>query len=160
MPIIVEWLECPTCDRPISELDGEETNGLLPEQTGLVLASKVLDDSQRDLLEGAENNDIPQMERAVAAGANVSAADPDLYDSCALHYAAGQGQFEAVQWLLKRGVQVDTLNSCGESPLHWAAENGHMQVIVQTLRPSLLLLFPLSLRLCPSKSLILFSVWA
>ena len=31
-------------------------------------------------------------------------------------------------WLLKHGAAPDVVNSCGETPLHWAAENGHTKV--------------------------------
>ena len=129
LPVIIEWLDCPSCDRPISELDDKDLHGLLPEQTHHVQATKILGDAHKDLLRGAETNDLALMRDAVAAGANISATDPELYDSGALHYAAGQGQLQAVTWLLQRGVPVDVLNSCDESPLHWAAENGHTAVV-------------------------------
>jgi hypothetical protein len=128
-PVIIEWLDCPGCERPISDLDDEDTRGLMPEQTRMVQHTKILGHPQQDLLHGAETNNIPLMESAVSSGANFSVCDPELYNSGALHYAAGQGHLEAVTWLVQRGMTVDMPNSCDESPLHWAAESGHSKVI-------------------------------
>lgn len=128
LPVIIEWLNCPSCERPISELE-HTANGLMPEQSELVQSTRILSDVQKDLLDGAETNNIQQMQNAEAAGANISATDPDLYDSSALHYAAGQGHLEAVKWLVQRGAAVDEVNACAETPLHWAAENGHSAVV-------------------------------
>ena len=90
LPVILEWLDCPSCDRPISEVD-EDAGGLLPEQSGMVQRTKLLGgDPQSDLLEGAETNNVALMASALAAGANLSGTDPELYDSGAVHYAAGQ----------------------------------------------------------------------
>jgi hypothetical protein len=90
LPVILEWLDCPSCDRPISEVD-EDAGGLLPEQSGMVQRTKLLGgDPQGDLLEGAETNNVALMASALAAGANLSGTDPELYDSGAVHYAAGQ----------------------------------------------------------------------
>jgi len=142
MPVVAEWFDCPGCDRPISEID-ENAGGLLPEQIAIVQHTGILGDAFRDLLLGAENNDIPLMQSAAAAGVNLTATDPDLYYSGALHYAAGQGQIEAVKWLLERGVEVDVLNECEETPLHWAAENGHTKVY-----PQIIILFFDTLQFC------------
>ena len=90
LPVIPEWFDCPACDRPISELDEGDAGGLLPEQSGIVQRTKHLGDPQSDLLEGAETNNMALMSSALAAGANISGTDPELYDSGALHYAAGQ----------------------------------------------------------------------
>lgn len=52
LPVIIEWMECPGCERPISELDGENAEGLMPEQSDIVQHTKILGDVQADLFEG------------------------------------------------------------------------------------------------------------
>ena len=108
LPVILEWLDCPSCDRPISEVD-EDAGGLLPEQSGMVQRTKLLGgDPQGDLLEGAETNNVALMASALAAGANLSGTDPELYDSGAVHYAAGQVRAPhlstALTWAYKLNV--------------------------------------------------------
>jgi len=108
LPVILEWLDCPSCDRPISEVD-EDAGGLLPEQLGMVQRTKLLGgDPQSDLLEGAETNNLTLMASALAAGANLSGTDPELYDSGAVHYAAGQVRAPhlstALTWAYKLNV--------------------------------------------------------
>ncbi len=46
-----------------------------------------------------------------------------------LHYAAKQGNTQAVQYLLSKGVAVDTPDSMGCTALEWAAEEGHTDCV-------------------------------
>lgn len=47
---------------------------------------------QKELFFAAESGNITLLQACIAAGANVSKGDPELYQSTALHYAAGLGQ--------------------------------------------------------------------
>uniref|UniRef100_A0A8C5AG66 Caskin-2 n=1 Tax=Gadus morhua TaxID=8049 RepID=A0A8C5AG66_GADMO len=51
-----------------------------------------------------------------------------------LHYAAWQGKAEAVLLLLRCGASVNTSSQDGQIPLHLAAQYGHYDVVVKTLR--------------------------
>ena len=45
-----------------------------------------------------------------------------------LHRAAARGDAEAVRQLLGSGVDPDARDGDGCSPLHWAADRGHLEV--------------------------------
>ena len=50
-----------------------------------------------------------------------------------LHDAASSGAIEAVKALLKKGIDVNTPNENGETPLHLATFNGHLEVVQELL---------------------------
>ena len=49
--------------------------------------------------------------------------------STPLHYAILGGNTGAIQYLLEKGVPVNTLNIYGESALHWACKIGNLAII-------------------------------
>ena len=61
-----------------------------------------------------------------AGGEPVDATDSG--GDTALHYAAGKGRLEAVQYLLQRGASVDVPDNYKRTALHFAAELGHAAV--------------------------------
>ena len=46
-----------------------------------------------------------------------------------LHYAVWQRYFEAVQFLLVRGSDVNARDDCGYSALHLSAEHGYVEIM-------------------------------
>ena len=61
-------------------------------------------------------------------GIDVNAKAKD--ERTALHEAAGNGKWKAVQALLKdRRVHVNAADSVGSTALHWAAENGEWKAV-------------------------------
>ena len=53
--------------------------------------------------------------------------DRDFDSDTALHFAAGQGHTEVVEWLLQHGGKM-TRDSTGGTLLHTAAEQGNIEV--------------------------------
>uniref|UniRef100_A0A5K3EV12 ANK_REP_REGION domain-containing protein n=1 Tax=Mesocestoides corti TaxID=53468 RepID=A0A5K3EV12_MESCO len=51
-------------------------------------------------------------------------------DRTALHLAAAQGCFEAVQLLVAAKAPVDTPDKHGMTPMFWAAHNDHVEIVV------------------------------
>ncbi|VDK87145.1 unnamed protein product [Onchocerca ochengi] len=46
-----------------------------------------------------------------------------------MHVAAGAGQFDIVHYLHMKGAALDTCDRRGDTPLFWAARNGHTNII-------------------------------
>ncbi|HTG94749.1 MAG TPA: ankyrin repeat domain-containing protein [Pyrinomonadaceae bacterium] len=53
----------------------------------------------------------------------------EVYAREQLHFAAGYGDIEKVSQLLKDGYQPDLFDEIGKTPLHYASENGHLDVM-------------------------------
>jgi len=47
--------------------------------------------------------------------------------SC-LHWASGEGKLDCISLLLDKNADVHLSDNLGETPIHWAALNGHEQV--------------------------------
>ena len=58
----------------------------------------------------------------------LAACGPGYFDEPPLHDAAMRGDVEKVQALIKKGEDVNGVNSEGATPLHWAAFKGHVEV--------------------------------
>ncbi|CAC5386445.1 unnamed protein product [Mytilus coruscus] len=58
-----------------------------------------------------------------------NANDRDLDGASCLHFAATNGRASVVAWMIKDGGAKVTLDNLGGSPLHNAAELGHVEVI-------------------------------
>ncbi|RFU36255.1 hypothetical protein B7463_g74, partial [Scytalidium lignicola] len=53
-----------------------------------------------------------------------------LNETTALHYAAKNGNADAVKFLLDHGAISSTRDSAGKTPYRWAVENNHLEVAV------------------------------
>ena len=60
-------------------------------------------------------NDIQQLRRLLASGADINAKD--AFDKTPLHIAVGMNKLEAVEFLLVNGARTDIKDSWGETPL-------------------------------------------
>jgi len=58
----------------------------------------------------------------IAAGADVSKADPDGFGP--LMCACVEGRTEVIKYLLAHGAEVDKPDECGRTPLSWAVTKG------------------------------------
>jgi ankyrin repeat protein len=59
----------------------------------------------------------------------MSDSPTDNFERDDLHYVAGEGDLLRVGELLERGCPVDGFDDLGKTPLHYAAENEHLDVI-------------------------------
>jgi ankyrin repeat protein len=69
------------------------------------------------------------VEFLVEAGAPVDARDNNI-GWTPLHLAAWGGHLETVQFLVERGAPVDAKDRYGRTPLHWAARDNRLNVVV------------------------------
>lgn len=53
----------------------------------------------------------------------------EVFEREQLHFAAQDGDVEAVKQLLKEGYQPNLFDELGKTPLHYAAERGHVGVL-------------------------------
>ncbi len=74
------------------------------------------------------NNQPADMEKMLAAGADVNQRDP-LDNSTPLMWAAHKGSVEMVEMLVKHGADVNAKDKWAWTPLHRAAVNGNVEVV-------------------------------
>ena len=72
-----------------------------------------------DLLDGAIDEDIEQVQAAVAQHANINAVNPML-NMTALHAAVFRKNYAIAQYLLKEGADPNIADTSGNTPLHTA----------------------------------------
>lgn len=76
--------------------------------------------------------DTTALERLIASGAEVDAADYD--GRTALHLAAAEGHVAAVELLLRKGARVGVVDRWGGTPLHDAVRHRQRPVVALLLR--------------------------
>lgn len=54
--------------------------------------------------------------------------EPVTQGLCALHYAVWQQHYDAVRLLLVRGANINSVDDCGYSAIHLAAEHGYIEM--------------------------------
>ena len=47
----------------------------------------------------------------------------------AIHLSCGLGQLDALRFLVKKGGGIEATDAQGDTPLHWAARQGHAHII-------------------------------
>ncbi len=85
-----------------------------------------------ELMTASRRGDLEGIERALAAGADVNAREPDDHET-ALYRAARMGEAEAVLALLEAGADPDIGDRRSVSPLHVAARSGSSAVVAALL---------------------------
>ena len=87
-------------------------------------------DLSQTLFSTANEGDVVNVKRLIAAGADVNASDADGYR--AIHFAArtqGKQGAEIVRLLIAAGAKVDWVDSEGSTPIYTAAEAGNVEAI-------------------------------
>ena len=51
------------------------------------------------------------------------------YGSSAMHFVALGNNIHLALWLVEHGAKIEVTNSDGETPLHWACQHGHIQMV-------------------------------
>ncbi|KDD72708.1 hypothetical protein H632_c2992p0, partial [Helicosporidium sp. ATCC 50920] len=74
---------------------------------------------------------------------------PDAQGYYALQWAALNGRLAALEWLLSRGVPIDSTDPSGQSALHWAAVRGSLPCAEALLRAGAQLQAPDSRQYAP-----------
>ena len=82
----------------------------------------------------AADGDLPEVERLIRSGAEISAFD-DLNQS-PLHYAAEQGHYKVALWLLEHGANVNAYDEkmIGETALCLAAQKDYPEMVELLLK--------------------------
>jgi ankyrin repeat protein len=86
-----------------------------------------------ELIEAAEENNLPEVRRLLRAGADVNARKNGL---TALHWAGWNGHVQVVQPFQEDGADIEATTISGFTPLHLACDQGHLAVVIQLLSPS------------------------
>ncbi|KAG8435238.1 hypothetical protein GDO86_013259 [Hymenochirus boettgeri] len=87
----------------------------------------------RELFEACRNGDVERV-RKLLRGENVNSRDTAGRKSTPLHFAAGFGRKDVVEYLLQRGANVHACDDGGLIPLHNACSFGHAEVVNLLLR--------------------------
>ena len=90
--------------------------------------------------------DTTALERLIASGAEVDAADYD--GRTALHLAAAEGHAAAVELLLRKGARVGVADRWGGTPLHDAVRHRQRPVVALLLRRGARLVGDFAAQLC------------
>ena len=81
--------------------------------------------SHVDLFKAAREGDLQCLEQADWQSI---LSTTNKHGSSVLHFAAGSGQADIVDYLLKSGFPADACAKNGRCALHWAARNGHNRI--------------------------------
>ncbi|XP_053307185.1 poly [ADP-ribose] polymerase tankyrase-2 isoform X1 [Spea bombifrons] len=87
----------------------------------------------RELFEACRNGDVERVRKLVNAE-NVNSRDTAGRKSTPLHFAAGFGRKDVVEYLLQIGANVHARDDGGLIPLHNACSFGHAEVVNLLLR--------------------------
>ncbi|KAK2142806.1 hypothetical protein LSH36_912g01016 [Paralvinella palmiformis] len=96
-------------------------------------SSQPTDDAGRELFEACRNGDINKVKHLIGSH-NVNAKDTAGRKSSPLHFAAGFGRKDVVEYLLHCGANVHARDDGGLIPLHNACSFGHAEVVQLLLR--------------------------
>ncbi|XP_029212832.2 poly [ADP-ribose] polymerase tankyrase-1-like [Acropora muricata] len=88
----------------------------------------------RELFEACRNGDVTKVRRIVNTNSNVNLRDTAGRKSSPLHFAAGFGRKDVVEYLLQFGADVHAKDDGGLIPLHNACSFGHAEVVRILLR--------------------------
>lgn len=78
-----------------------------------------IDPKLAEIISAVRSAQLPAVRKALKQSPNLfEGKDPS--GSTLLHHAAGFGTLETVKWLLDAGVNVNSTNRRGSTPLHWA----------------------------------------
>jgi ankyrin repeat protein len=90
-----------------------------------------MDSINRELIEAARENNLPEIRRLLRVGADVNAKDD--YGNTPLHGASTKGHVQVVKELAEHGVDMELKTNAGMTPLHHACFNGHVAFVIELL---------------------------
>uniref|UniRef100_A0ABM5G180 Poly [ADP-ribose] polymerase n=1 Tax=Pogona vitticeps TaxID=103695 RepID=A0ABM5G180_9SAUR len=96
-------------------------------------AAAAASEPARELFEACRNGDVERVKRLVRPE-NVNGRDTAGRKSSPLHFAAGFGRRDVVEYLLQSGANVHARDDGGLIPLHNACSFGHAEVVNLLLR--------------------------
>jgi ankyrin repeat protein len=106
----------------------QQKNLLLISVLFLTLNSNFCMNLNEELLKNAKDGDLEKVtELVLYYKADVNAQNN--YDWTALHYSAGYGHFEIVQFLINNGANLNAQNTNGSTALHQAANKGDLEIV-------------------------------
>ena len=76
--------------------------------------------------DAARQGDLSKVQELVKANPDL-VSSPDSHGLTPLHWAAGMGHADMVEWLLANRAEINVKSSNGSTPLHLAAFNGHKE---------------------------------
>lgn len=91
----------------------------------------------KQLLEAAKKEDLVNMKRCVELGADVNTVDLEMtliHSWHVLHFVAGKGNLQCVQFLIENGANVDAREGDRWTPLHLAAKSGYFRCVEYLVR--------------------------
>ncbi|XP_072851404.2 poly [ADP-ribose] polymerase tankyrase-2 isoform X2 [Pogona vitticeps] len=100
---------------------------------GAGAAAAAASEPARELFEACRNGDVERVKRLVRPE-NVNGRDTAGRKSSPLHFAAGFGRRDVVEYLLQSGANVHARDDGGLIPLHNACSFGHAEVVNLLLR--------------------------
>jgi ankyrin repeat protein len=83
---------------------------------------------ERELIEAAKENNLPEVSRLLSVGADVNARDGIIGDT-PLDWASMMGYVQVVKELVEHGANTEAKNNLGDTPLHNASGEGHLPVV-------------------------------
>uniref|UniRef100_A0A8I3QV99 Poly [ADP-ribose] polymerase n=1 Tax=Canis lupus familiaris TaxID=9615 RepID=A0A8I3QV99_CANLF len=96
-------------------------------------AAEAVEPGARELFEACRNGDVERVKRLVTPE-KVNSRDTAGRKSTPLHFAAGFGRKDVVEYLLQNGANVQARDDGGLIPLHNACSFGHAEVVSLLLR--------------------------
>ncbi|EDM13189.1 tankyrase, TRF1-interacting ankyrin-related ADP-ribose polymerase 2 (predicted) [Rattus norvegicus] len=90
--------------------------------------AEAVEPSARELFEACRNGDVERVKRLVTPE-KVNSRDTAGRKSTPLHFAAGFGRKDVVEYLLQNGANVQARDDGGLIPLHNACSFGHAEVV-------------------------------
>ena len=80
------------------------------------------------MLMSARGGDLDAVKECLAEDVPINHQDVEMGNS-ALHLACANGHKEVVEFLLDAGADINSLNKSKNTPLHWAALLGRLEVV-------------------------------
>jgi ankyrin repeat protein len=136
---VLEWLAKKNCDLMRSNESGDTALSWAAEK-GRIKVVKWLVKRGASLTQhnktgsfpfslAASNGHLEVMEFLVKKGSPMKSTCEKPERSLALVSASKNGHLEAVKWLTKQGVSPNVRDTMGQSPVEWAVEKGHLEIL-------------------------------
>jgi ankyrin repeat protein len=85
----------------------------------------------RELIDAARENNLPEVCRLVSVGADIESID--IYGHTSLHWASRKGHLQVFNKLVEHGADIDAKDNDGVTPLHEACWNDRLAVVIELL---------------------------